>query len=107
MVRRDNRHAISGAIIQLAPVDASTVSTAPAFKVNNISRGGIQFASDKPFELEQRIRLLLKLPNGRQHTATGRICYRDRQPGNGGDYYGISFLDHYLDISGAKAAVND
>lgn len=104
MVRRDNRHAIQGAIIQLAPVEASAVDSAPEFQVNNISRGGIQFASTRPFELEQRIRLLLKLPNGRQHSATGRICYRDKQPGNDGDYYGISFLDHYLDMEQAQSA---
>lgn len=63
--------------------------------VENISRGGFRFHADVEFEIEDRVRVVLKFPSGLQQEVLGRICYRELIESDELVAYGFSVLQGF------------
>lgn len=105
MIRRENRHAIEGACLDVQRqqgVRPPSGDSADSYRypIENISRGGLRFFSHDPYRVDERIEITLHMADGKTHSAMARICYRH---GNNDSAdcccYGVSFLDHFLEIA--------
>jgi hypothetical protein len=102
MQRKDNRQSIDNAWLKLSRLPTSDHSAVPdqLYPVYNISRGGLRFSSTVQFDIQERLNVRVHLPNNTEHTALGRICYCEKDEQNKvGMFYGISFLDNFLDMT--------
>lgn len=99
MMRKDNRLAIENAWLQLQRIQTGS-GTHSRYQVYNISRGGLRFSSTETFETQERINITLHLPNNTEHRSLGRICYCEADTETKvGNYYGVSFLENFLDMT--------
>jgi len=100
MIRRENRHAIEGAHLDIhrqAEARQAAGDTLAHYPVENISRGGLRFHGSDSYRIDERIEITVYLKNGESHSAMGRICYRQGDHENCCDY-GVSFLDNFLEM---------
>jgi len=67
------------------------------YTVLNISRGGLCFESHDAYELNEIVQANVAIDKRAMHTASGRICYRTKTPGESKTRYGLSFLDRFID----------
>lgn len=95
MQQRDVRSFISDSSVQLSR--SSENNTPHQYSVLNISRGGLCFKSNDPFELNEMVKLSVTIKQQNILTANGRICYRNENGGENESNYGLSFLDHFID----------
>lgn len=100
MIRRDNRQFIKGAWLNLNRPNIQTPDDDHNYPIINISRGGLRFCSHDPFEINERVQVIVHMGNGEIHSAMGRICYCQDQAEKDehGCCYGVSFLDHFLEM---------
>jgi len=64
--------------------------------IENISKGGLRFATSRRFELEDRITAKIILNDGRSQETFGRICYCNEDRENGGYTYGFSIITGFI-----------
>lgn len=65
--------------------------------LENIGKGGFRFISEEPFELEDRVQVLLRFPNDYSQQVLGRICYCDHI-GDAQIAYGFSVIDGFYSL---------
>ncbi|HEX5635593.1 MAG TPA: PilZ domain-containing protein [Gammaproteobacteria bacterium] len=102
MLRQDYRLAIDNAWLQLhrTITDNNAGDSSTRHHVFNISRGGLRFSSTEIFETQERVNVILHLPNDTEHKSLGRICYCEPDESSKACiYYGVSFLDNFLDMT--------
>lgn len=95
MQQRDARLFISDSSVQVSR--KSENHTPQQYSVLNISRGGLCFKSNEPFELNEQVNLSVTIKQQNVLTANGRICYCNDTGGKDESNYGLSFLDHFID----------
>jgi len=77
--------------------DPQTSLAQQLFYIENIGKGGFRFVSDINFELEDRVQVALRFPDGRSQEITGRICYKEEV----GDHqlaYGYSIIKGFYSL---------
>jgi len=99
MNRNQERASADGYCIQVLIVngDVQTHLSQKSFYIENIGKGGFRFLADVNFELEDRVQVLLRFPNGYSQEVLGRICYKQEVPGNR-KAYGYSVMDGFYTL---------
>jgi len=95
MQQRETRSAVSDGTVKLSR--NSKAGDSQQYKVLNISRGGLCFASVDTFELNEQVKLDITIKDKSILTANGRVCYRNETDGESVSSYGLSFLDNFID----------
>lgn len=106
MKQRESRTLVSNCLVELENKSSNT--KLKQYKVSNISRGGLCFESiAEEFQLNEVIELNLIMSEDSIHKATGRVCYCNQSNQEKSVYYGLSFLDKFIDndVLRAKAAL--
>jgi len=80
MNREQDRASAEGYCIQILIVNGEVREDLlqKSFYVENIGKGGFRFITDISFELEDRVQVLLRFPDGNTQEVLGRICYGDK-----------------------------
>jgi len=102
MSRNQERASAAGYCIQVLIVNGEVQNhlTHKSYYIENIGKGGFRFISDVCFELEDRVQVLLRFPDGHSQEVLGRICYVDRQ--NATDMaYGFSVIEGFYTLHSA------
>ena len=99
MNRNQERASADGYCIQVLIVngDVQTQLSQKSFYIENIGKGGFRFLADVNFELEDRVQVLLRFPNGYSQEVLGRICYKEKAPGNR-KAYGYSVMEGFYTL---------
>ena len=99
MNRNQERASADGYCIQVLIVngDVQTQLSQKSFYIENIGKGGFRFLADVNFELEDRVQVLLRFPNGYSQEVLGRICYKEKATGNR-KAYGYSVMDGFYTL---------
>ncbi len=99
MNRNQERASADGYCIQVLIVngDVQTHLSQKSFYIENIGKGGFRFLADVNFELEDRVQVLLRFPNGYSQEVLGRICYKEKAAGNR-MAYGYSVMDGFYTL---------
>ena len=98
MIRKETRHPLNNAHLTLHRELTETEKDKHEYPVKNISRGGLRFSSNDSYEIDERIEISVFLKDQEVHHAHARICYCTNDQNNG-FYYGVSFLDKFVDMS--------
>jgi hypothetical protein len=103
MAKDQERKSIDGYCIQVLIVNGEVQShlSQKSFYIENIGKGGFRFISDVSFELEDRVQVLLRFPDGHAQEVLGRICYNtwiDEE----NTAYGFSVIDGFYSLSSAR-----
>jgi len=99
MKRSQERSSVEGYCIQILIVNGEVKShlSHKSYYIENIGKGGFRFISDAAFELEDRVQVLLRFPDGYSQEVLGRICYSevidDEQSA-----FGFSVLDGFYSL---------
>lgn len=93
MQQREPRHPIDNGLVELQR--PSTETRPHEYRVLNISRGGLCFQSDEDFELNETVKLNVRIDKKQILSANGRVCYRNHNDAH--PCYGLSFLDDFID----------
>ena len=106
MLREDSRNSGDGYCIQILTIDGRVQEdlAQKSFYIENISKGGFRFIVAMEFEIESRLRVLLKFPDGRAQEVLGRICYCDDVAEGDGKAYGFSVLNGFYSLHPKSAA---
>lgn len=101
MTRRYGRNAGEGYCIQILVLNdkAQESSSQKSYYIENISQGGFRFISNLRLEIEDRMKVLLRFPDGRSQEVLGRICYCDPTQGEHNFAYGFSVLEGFYALS--------
>ena len=104
MNRNRERTSADGYCVQVLIVNgkAQTYLSQQSFHIENIGKGGFRFLSDVNFELEDRVQVLLRFPNGYSQEVLGRICYKEKA----GSYriaYGYSVIEGFYSLQSSTA----
>ncbi len=104
MNRNHERASVDGYCIQVLIVngEAQTYLSQKSFYIENIGKGGFRFLCDVNFELEDRVQVLLRFPNGYSQEVLGRICYKEKA----GSYqiaYGYSVIEGFYSLQSLTA----
>ena len=104
MNRNQARGSADGYCIQVLIVngEVQTHLSLKSFYIENIGKGGFRFLSDVNFELEDRVQVLLRFPNGHSQEVLGRICYKEETSGNR-RAYGYSVIEGFYSLQSATA----
>jgi len=70
--------------------------------VENIGKGGFRFISNVSFNLEDRVQVLLRFPDGYSQEVLGRICYNEELDA-GETAYGFSVIEGFYSLHAAVA----
>ena len=99
-----DRGSADGYCIQVLIVngEVQTYLSLKSFYVENIGKGGFRFISDVNFELEDRVQVLLRFPNGSSQEVLGRICYKEKT-GDNRTAYGYSVISGFYSLQSATA----
>jgi len=99
MNRNRERASADGYCIQVLIVNGDVQShlSQKSFYIENIGKGGFRFLADVNFELEDRVQVLLRFPNGYSQEVLGRICYKEEAAGNR-KAYGYSVMDGFYTL---------
>ena len=101
MHREDSRTPGSGYCLQILAIDGEVQEgvSEKLFYIENISRGGFCFVAEIDLEIDSRLLVLLRFPDGRTQEVLGRICYCNAQVKGDGDAYGFSVIKGFYSIS--------
>ncbi len=79
MSRDQERASADGYCVQILIINGEVQDhhAQKSFYIENIGKGGFRFKSDMNFELEDRVQVLLRFPDGHSQEVLGRICYSD------------------------------
>ncbi len=102
MSRNQERACADGYCIQVLIVNGEVQNhlSHKSFYIENIGKGGFRFASDIVFELEDRVQVLLRFPDGYAQEVLGRICYADKK--NAAETaYGFSVIEGFYSLHAA------
>ena len=79
MTRDQERASADGYCIQVLIINGEVQNqlSHKSFYIENIGKGGFRFLSDVSFDLEDRVQVLLRFPNGYSQEVLGRICYSE------------------------------
>lgn len=69
-----------------------------SFYIRNISKGGFCFTSDVEFEVDDRVKVLLRFPDEHSQEVLGRICYCNDTDGDIRYAYGFSVMDGFYSL---------
>lgn len=99
MSRDQERASAEGYCIQVLIVNGEVQNhlSQKSFYIENIGKGGFRFVSDVSFELEDRVQVLLRFPDGHSQEVLGRICYADRMDSND-IAYGFSVIEGFYSL---------
>ena len=99
MNRSQERSTVEGYCIQILIVNGEVQShlSQKSFYIENIGKGGFRFISDATFELEDRVQVLLRFPDGYSQEVLGRICYCEEIEDNQ-MAYGYSVIDGFYSL---------
>jgi len=102
MSRNQERACADGYCIQVLIVNGEVQNhlSQKSFYIENIGKGGFRFLSDVVFELEDRVQVLLRFPDGTAKEVLGRICYADRMNANE-TAYGFSVIEGFYSLDAA------
>ena len=99
MIRKERRQAISNAYFKLSAPYKDRDHEHLKYGIDNISRGGLRFASHDIFCIDDLISVSVYINEEIIHEAKCRICYFEHDnDSNHGDYYGLSFIDKFMDM---------
>ena len=103
MKRKQDRASAEGYCIQLLIINGEIQdqSSQLSFNIENISKGGFRFISDISFQLEDRVQVLLRFPDGHDQEVSGRICYSD-QLDNKQAAYGFSIIEGFYSLQASN-----
>ena len=95
MARNQDRASAEGYCIQILIINGTVSEQAEkSYYVENIGKGGFRFISDDEFNLEDRVKVLLRFPDGYSQEVLGRICYSDSSD-DGKQAYGFSVISGF------------
>ncbi len=102
MNRDQERATVDGYCIQVLIVNGEVQDqeSHKSLYIENIGKGGFRFVSNVKFDLEDRVQVLLRFPDGFSQEVLGRICYVDTVSDNK-SAYGFSVIEGFysLDMS--------
>lgn len=80
MSRNQERSSADGYCIQVLIVNGEMQDhhSQKSYYIENIGKGGFRFISDRTFELEDRVQVLLRFPDNHSQEVLGRICYSEK-----------------------------
>ena len=99
MNRTQDRSTADGYCIQILIINGEVQNklSLKSYYIENIGKGGFRFISDVKFELEDRVQVLLRFPDGHSQEVLGRICYTDRLD-NDQTAFGFSVIDGFYSL---------
>lgn len=98
MARNQARASADGYCIQILLINGNVnKQSEKLYNIENIGKGGFRFISEMPFELDDRVKVLLRFPDEFSQEVLGRICYREE---NTQDHiaYGFSVIDGFYSL---------
>ena len=100
MLREDSRNPGEGYCMQILVTngEAREDLSQKSYYIENISKGGFRFISDTVFEIDDKLQVLLRFPDGRTQKVLGRICYCDEKKRPDGYGYGFSVLEGFYSL---------
>ena len=104
MNRTQDRATADGYCIQILIVNGEVQNqlSLKSYYIENIGKGGFRFLADIAFELEDRVQVLLRFPDGHSQEVLGRICYSDKLDDEQ-TAFGFSVIDGFYSL---RAFVN-
>ena len=104
MNRNQDRATADGYCIQILIVNGEVQNqlSLKSYYIENIGKGGFRFLADITFELEDRVQVLLRFPDGHSQEVLGRICYSDKIDDEK-TAFGFSVIDGFYSL---RAFVN-
>ena len=104
MNRTQDRATADGYCIQILIVNGEVQNqlSLKSYYIENIGKGGFRFIADITFELEDRVQVLLRFPDGHSQEVLGRICYSDNIDDEQ-TAFGFSVIDGFYSL---RAFVN-
>jgi len=83
MNRHQERSRAEGFCVQILIVNGEVQDrySQKSYDIENIGKGGFRLISDFPFELEDRVQVLLRFPDNHVQEVLGRICYSEEFDG--------------------------
>lgn len=99
MTRQFERVPGSEYSINLLTINGNSPDKQPILDIENIGKGGFRFSSDCELQLEDRLQVILKFPDGREQEVLGRICYSDDEDSL--FRYGFSVLSGFYSLTKA------
>ena len=104
MKKSRERSTVDGYCVQILTIngEAQTFLSQKSFYIQNIGKGGFRFISDISFELEDRVQVLLRFPDGFSQEVLGRICYNE-DFGDKQTAYGFSVIEGFYSLHAAVA----
>ncbi|HEB57402.1 MAG TPA: hypothetical protein ENI98_14090 [Gammaproteobacteria bacterium] len=105
MSRNQERASAEGYCIQILIINGEVQNhlSQKSFYIENIGKGGFRFISDVIFEIEDRVQVLLRFPDGYSQEVLGRICYSDEIEGDQ-RAYGFSVIDGFYSLHANSAS---
>jgi Tfp pilus assembly protein PilZ len=105
MNRDQERATVDGYCIQVLIVNGEVQDqhSQKSLYIENIGKGGFRFVSNVRFELEDRVQVLLRFPDGFSQEVLGRICYIDAI-GNNKSAYGFSVIEGFYSLGASRTA---
>lgn len=99
MNRTLERSTADGYCIQVLIINGEVQETLSqkSYYIENIGKGGFRFISDVTFELEDRVQVLLRFPDGHSQEVLGRICYIDAIDDEA-TAFGFSVIDGFYSL---------
>lgn len=99
MSRSQERASVEGYCIQILIINGEVQNhlSQKSFYIENIGKGGFRFLSDVIFELEDRVQVLLRFPDGYSQEVLGRICYSE-DVDTEQRAYGFSVIDGFYSL---------
>ncbi len=99
MSQNQERASANGYCIQILIINGEVQNqlSHKSFYIENIGKGGFRFASNVVFELEDRVQVLLRFPDGRAQEVLGRICYADKKNSTE-TAYGFSVIEGFYSL---------
>ena len=99
MNRVQDRSTADGYCIQVLIINGEVQNqlSLKSYYIENIGKGGFRFVSDVKFELEDRVQVLLRFPDGHSQEVLGRICYSDNLDSEQ-TAFGFSVMDGFYSL---------
>ena len=99
MNRDQERATVDGYCIQVLIVNGEIQEqcSQKSLYIENIGKGGFRFVSSMKFDLEDRVQVLLRFPDGFSQEVLGRICYKDSDNDND-TAYGFSVIEGFYSL---------
>ena len=99
MIRRERRKIIEDAYFTLNEPYKDRDHNNLKYEIDNLSRGGLRFCSHDIFTIDDLLSISVYINEQEIHSARCRICYFEHDnESNAGDYYGLSFIDKFMDM---------